>query len=349
VAVGEAGCVPPAHSLMADYFTRAERPKAVATYMLGASLSAIAGFFLAGWLNQFYGWRITFIILALPGLGLAALARLTLKEPRASKGAPAWASLRTAQTSPLDAPSEFSPPPTLREVCVTLWTNRTFRALLYFLSVASFFDFAILQWRPTFLIRSYGFETGELGTWFALIYGIASMMGSYLGGAWASRYARNNERRQLKAAACTISGLAFLSALIYIAPGRYFSLALIGLSTLSATTCYGPVYGTIQTLVPERMRATAIALIYLVSNLVGMGLGPLAMGALSDALRPWVGEESLRYGSLLLCPGYFWSAWLLWHASKTVTEDLSAAQANLDRTSTANAPLSPPNNISTVR
>jgi predicted MFS family arabinose efflux permease len=76
VAVGEAGCIPPAHSLIADYFTRAERPRAVARYMLGTPLSFVIGYFLAGWLNELYGWRATFLLLGLPGLGLAALAWL---------------------------------------------------------------------------------------------------------------------------------------------------------------------------------------------------------------------------------------------------------------------------------
>jgi MFS family permease len=338
VAIGEAGCVPPAHSLIADYFTRAERPKAVAIYMLGASVSTVMGFFLAGWLNQFYGWRTMFVVLATPGLGLAVLAWLTLREPR---------------TARLDHPqqaTEVIAATPLKEVCVTLWSNRTFRDLLFYLSVASFFDFAILQWRPAFLIRSYGFRTGELGTWFAVIYGAAGMSGTYLGGVWASRYAPNNERRQLKAAAGAICGLALLSALVYLSPGRYLALGLIGLSSISAATSYGPVYGTVQTLVPEHMRATAIALIYLVSNLIGMGLGPLAMGALSDTLRPWAGEESLRYASLLLCPGYLWSAWLLWHASRTVIGDLSAARATHGQSHPfSDVSLKSPEDVSTVR
>src|SRR5688500_3715382 len=73
VAVGEAGCIPPAHSLIADYFTRAERPRAVSIYMLGASFAVVIGYFGAGWLNEFYGWRVTFMLLGLPGLVLAAL------------------------------------------------------------------------------------------------------------------------------------------------------------------------------------------------------------------------------------------------------------------------------------
>jgi MFS family permease len=79
----------------------------------------------------------------------------------------------------------------------------------------------------------------------------------------------------------------------------------------------------VQTLVPDSMRATAFALIYLFMNLIGMGLGPLITGVLSDALRPWTGEDSLRYALVCLSPGYFWTAWHAWRASRTVARDLS--------------------------
>src|SRR6185437_2279866 len=74
VAVGEAGCIPPAHSLIADYFSRAERPRAAAIYMLGIPLSMVIGFFAAGWMNELYGWRVTFVLVGLPGVVLAPLA-----------------------------------------------------------------------------------------------------------------------------------------------------------------------------------------------------------------------------------------------------------------------------------
>jgi MFS family permease len=91
VAIGEAGCTPPAFSLIADYFNRAERPRAAAIYGLGGPLATIVGFFLAGWLNELYGWRVTFMALGAPGLLLAALAWFTLKEPRRARCAAAGA------------------------------------------------------------------------------------------------------------------------------------------------------------------------------------------------------------------------------------------------------------------
>jgi MFS family permease len=88
----------------------------------------------------------------------------------------------------------------------------------------------------------------------------------------------------------------------------------------------GPLFAVIQTLVPEPMRATAIAVVYLFANLIGIGLGPWAAGALSDGLRPLVGDESLRYAMLILCPGFLWGAWHLWEANKTVMADLGRAE-----------------------
>lgn len=330
VAVGEAGCIPPAHSLIADYFTRAERPRAVARYMLGGPLSVVIGYFLAGWLNEFYGWRATFMLLSLPGLALAALAWFTLREPRLGKPTMDPAS-RLAATSLSQAESAalMWTQPSVKEVCVTLWANTTFRNLLFCFSVTSFFGAGIGQWQSAFFIRSYGLGTGELGTWFAVIYGLGNLLGIYWGGELASRLAANNERLQLKAMAAVYCSSAVISAFIFLSPNHYLAFGLMGLAVMVGTTATGPLFATIQTLVPERMRAMSIATIYLFANLVGMGLGPLAVGALSDALRPLLGEESLRYALLALCPGFFWGAWHLWRGSKTVSRDLKAVQVDL--------------------
>ncbi len=183
VAVGEAGFMPPANSLIPDYFDRAERPRAVAIYMLGGALSNLIGYFLAGWLNELYGWRSMFVMLGLPGLALAGLAGLTLREPR----------VRRTTTPPAQ--------PAFQEICITLWSCTTFRHLLFCFSVVSFFGYGIAQWLPAFFFRSFGLKSGELGTWLAAIYGLGGAVGMYLGGALASRYAAHNERVQLKAMA----------------------------------------------------------------------------------------------------------------------------------------------------
>ncbi len=316
IAVGEAGCVPPAHSLIADYFDRSERPRAVARYKIGPALSGVVGYFVAGWLNELYGWRVMFAILGIPGLVLAVLSWLTLHEPRTGTPTPAMAGEGVASSRG---------PATLAQVCASLWANTTFRNLLMCFSVVYFFQYGIMQWQPAFFIRSFRLGTGELGTWYAVIYGVGGVLGTYAGGELAARYAANDERRQLRAMALTVAAMCVISAGVYLSPNRHSAFAFMGLVTIAGATISGPLFATIQTLVPQQMRATSIAIIFLFANFFGLGLGPLAAGALSDALRPLWREESLRYALLAMCPGYLWAGWHLWKASTTVTRDLEAA------------------------
>ena len=211
----------------------------------------------------------------------------------------------------------------MKEVFVALWALPTFRHLLIGFSVLYFFLYGVLKWQPAFFIRAYGLQSGELGTWFAVIWGISGVLGTYLGGEWANRHARQNERLQLRAVAIAIGSLAAISPLIYLSPNHYVAFGVMAVSAVTLYTILGPLFATIQTLVPPRTRAMAVAVIYLFANLVGLGLGPLAAGALSDALRPLAGNDSLRYALVALCPGYLWCAWHLWLGSRTVTADVA--------------------------
>jgi MFS family permease len=314
VGVGESGCVPASLSLIAGYFTREERPRAVSFYMQGVSASLVLGFFAAGWLDQRVGWRLTFALIGLPGLGLALLARRTIKDiARAER----------------DLTTAASPHPSFREVCSFLWKNTTFRHLLYSFLVLWFFSYGTLQWTPAFFVRSFGLKAGELGSWLAIVYGVMNLIGIYLGGECATRYALRNERRQLMAMAVIILVSGLLAALVYIprvAPNCYFAFMWLALSTLSGAAIGGPQFSVIQELVPARMQAVTIAIVYLFGNLIGIGIGPWAVGALSDVLRPWCGDESLRYALLLLCPVCAWGAWHLWAAARTVAVDVERAK-----------------------
>lgn len=328
VAIGEAGCIPPAHSLIADNFARPQRARAVSIYMLGAPLSAIIGYCVAGWLNQFYGWRAMFVCLGLPGIGLAWLSARTLREPRLAvplTDDDAHASM------PLGSRVGNSAAQPLAEVIRALTKNRTFRHLLFSFSIASFFGYGITQWQPSFFIRSYGISTGELGTWFAVIYGVGGLIGSYIGGDLASRWAADNEPRQLRAMSVMYGLFALVSASIYLSHSFHFALVMLGISGIGGSMVLGPLFATIQSVAHPRMRAIAISIIYLFANLIGMGLGPLAAGSLSDLLRPAFGQESLRYALLALCPGYLWGGWHLWLASGAVRHDIEATHRHVAR------------------
>jgi predicted MFS family arabinose efflux permease len=319
VAFGGAGGYVPAFSMLADYFERSERPRAVAIYGLGSPLSIVGGYWLAGWLNELYGWRVMFLLLAAPGLLLAAVVRLTLREPRESLGSTPSDRLSPTGTGQ----SELS----LWNVGRTLFVNATFRHLLLCMSVLFFFICGILQWQPTFFIRSYGLTSAKIGAWFALLYGVGGGLGSYLGGELASRYAANQERVQLVAIAIAMVVCGLLQSCVYLIPNLHLSLGLLAAVALVQTAINGPLYATLQTVLPGRIRAVSIALVLFFANLIGLGLGPLAVGMLSDVLRPWAGAESLRYALAMLAPCILWAAWHSWRASRTVEQDLTSTDA----------------------
>src|SRR5579871_207861 len=314
VGIGEAGCIPPAHSLIADYFTRAERPRAVSIYMLGNSMAVVIGYLFAGWLNEWYGWRVTFAVLGVFGLVPALIAWMTLREPRKA----GW----MQRGRGAGAVGEEASTPALAEVGRVLAGNQTFSHLLYAFAVVYFFGNGIAQWQPAFFIRSFGLTTGRLGNWFALIYGVGGLVGTYWGGVLASRFAASNERRQLlwMAIAYVIYGVS--AALVYVMPTLTAAFSCMACAAVVGSMTTGPLFSTLQSLIPERMRAISIAIVYFFANLIGLGLGPWVTGILSDHLHAWAGEESLRYALLSLSPGFLWVAWHLWRASRSVMGDL---------------------------
>jgi MFS family permease len=308
VAIGEAGCVPPAHSLIADYFSRADRPRAMARYMLGGPLSSLVGYWGGGWLNQRVGWRTTFVLLGLPGLVLAVLSRFTLVEPR-----------QPASRTRLETYS-------WSDAWRILSGNRTFRHLVAALSVLAFFSLGSAIWQPTFFMRHFGLSSERVGLWMAVVYGLGGLVGIYLGGEWAARWAPRNERRQLAVTALIQCIFAVATTLMYFSHTYAGALGWLGFAVLGAAATSGPLFATVQSLVPGHLRASAVAVIFLFSNLIGLGLGPLLVGMLSDALRARVGDDSLRVALMLTTPGYLWAACHLWQASRSVSRDLSGEQ-----------------------
>jgi MFS family permease len=334
VAIGEAACGPVTVSLISDYFDRTERPRANSIiFALAPIITQLVGNALAGRVNEVYGWRSMFMFLSLPGFAIAILAWFTLREPRLESfdNGAAAAQLARAERLPLkvSAITSTPAPPRMKDVILTLWCNTTLRHLYLWNVVGLFTLGSISRWQVAFFVRSYGLKTGELGGWFAFL-GILGAVGSIVGGTWCSRYAANNERLQLGALAIAVCGLAIVCPCIYLVHNYRLAFGLMGLSSVLWLAFIGGEVAVWQTLVPKNMLASATATIGLTGSLIGAGLGPLAVGALSDALQPRFGNESLVYISLALCPGFLWAAWHAWRASKSVTGDLAAMQEGRD-------------------
>jgi MFS family permease len=318
-AIGEAGCLPAAFSLIADYFPREERPRAVAKYLLGTCLSVIIGYSCEGWLVSHVGWRYMFVCIGVPSLVIAPLAWRTLVETRRrrprERSAAGWN--QGVGSRPLRRAIRF------------LWESRTFRYILGMQCAGYFVAAGMVVWQPSFFARSYGMNVQQLGVYFAVVYGVGSIIGTYGGGYLATRYAGGNESLQLKTLALVNVGIGALWTGVYLAKSSTGSFILLFLAFVGGCLGNGSIFGTTQTVIPDRMRAISISVLFLFSNLLGGGVGPLAIGGLSDLLHPYLGPESLRYALLASCPGCLVISWFAWQAGKTVRADVEAvAQAH---------------------
>jgi MFS family permease len=314
-AVGEAGCVPPSQSLIADYYERKERARAMSLYILGGQASMILTSAAAGWLNQLYGWRVAFLVLGAPGLLLALLVRLCLHEPRLSVSA-----ARLEHRVPVEPAGYLA-------VLKVLWRQRAYRHLTAALTIITLFGFGIGQWTPPLLIRAYGIDTAELGLWYGLIWGVGGMLGTYAGGHLVSRYIADDERLQLKVMAASLAAFIPLYLGIYLVHSISVVFALMSVGALLLTGMYGPLFALIQQVVGPNMRAMAIAVVLLLSNLIGMGLGPVAVGAMSDYLAPRLADESLRIALVIWTPGYLWGVFHLLRARRYVRDEIESSRA----------------------
>jgi MFS family permease len=307
-AIGEAGCKPPTYSLVGDYFpSPAERTRAMAVYFTGNPLSSLFTFVLGGWLNELYGWRMTFLIMGIPGLVLALLVKLTIVEPR-TRGAAAHA------TKPPAMP--------MRAVLSMLWKRRSCRHLGIALILLYTKGLGLGPWYAAFMMRSHGMGTAELGLYLGLIFGLGGIGGSLLGGYIANRWFATDERAQVRAIAVT----AALTVPCFIAfltlPTKHQALAVLLPLMIISGLYLGPTYALLQRLVPDETRATMLAIVMLLANLIAFGAGPLAVGALSDALAASFGSDALRYAMLMMSCVGLWAAYHFWLVSRTVREDL---------------------------
>lgn len=315
VAVGEAGATPAAHSLISDYFDRTERPRAMGIYSMAYIISMIVGYLGGGWLVGVFGWRTTFMMIGIPGVLVAILVKLTLREPRLKQQ-----ELRQRTKTVTKQPS-------LAEVFVVLWQQRTFRHILLTVCIGYFFSMGTSQWLAVFFMRSYGMESAELGAWLALCFGAGGLLGNYLGGYCATRFASNRERVQMRALAFVKVCFGLLSAMIYLSPSQHTALMFVALSAFVGSLTNGPLFSAVQSLVSDRMRSVTLALIFLFANLIGFGLGPLVIGVLSDFLNPAFGKESLRYTLALSTSMSLWAAFHYWKAAKTIEDDIRLVES----------------------
>jgi MFS family permease len=311
VAFGEAGCVPASHSLISDYFTRQQRATAIATWALSFPVGTKLGFMMGGWLNNAFGWRHAFMILGIGGLCLVPLM-LTLREP-----------LRGA-TDGIATPLP-NQAPRLTQAIKTLWSLRAFRHATFAGALVDFTLYATLNWNAPFYNRTFGLTGGDLAGHMALLSGVGSGLGVYLGGRIADRLARRDARWYLWTPAVAAIAVVPCMCVQYFTAQSSVSL-LVGYLPAALLSCFlAPLVATAQLLVPANLRAFTSAVLALVVGIVGLGLGPLVTGMLSDlfASRYGLGQDSLRYAIAASAVPALWGAVHFMRAAHFLRDELA--------------------------
>ena len=309
-AVGESGCMPPTYSLLGDYFPgAAERARAMAIYWLASPFALIISLMGGGWLNERYGWRVTFFIMGIPALLVAVLVKMTIIEPR-------------VHTVRGVAPERQLP--RMTEVLATLWRQQSTRHLSLAIILFFLMAFGLAPWYAAFMMRSHGMGTAELGVWLGLIFGFGGIAGIWGGGYMSGRWLAHDERGQMRFSAITIASLVPSVGLFVLLPNKYAALIALVPLMIGLGFFVGPTFALLQRLVVDEMRATTMAVVMLLANLIGMGIGPQVVGLVSDLLMPVMGSDSLRYALLTISFVALWAAYHFWRVGRTVKEDLSA-------------------------
>lgn len=312
VGVGEAGGSPPAHSMISDIFEEKERATALSVYSIGIYIGILIGFALGGFIADAFGWRMAFFVVGLPGIVVAIFLRLTVREP--VRG---WSEKREAEAG--DAPPFL-------EVMRFLWSRRTFRHLALAGSLQATVIYGVGNWLPSFFLRNHAIELAELGVWMALTAGFGGGAGSFFGGWLADRLGQRDRRWYVWGSAILILSIAPALAIILTTGNLTLALLLTGLFHFLSASYLGPALAVSHGLVRLRMRALTSAIFFFFINLIGLGLGPLVVGMISDALAANRIGQPLAIAMLIVgCVASLWGALHYLLASRHIRHDLASA------------------------
>ena len=290
VGIGEAGCSPTAHSLLADYFPQEKRATALAIYSMGISIGTLLGMAIGGIVAEHYGWRAAFFVAGAPGLVFALLAILTLREPRNQLSRDAQAAANASSHIPL------------LMVFSTLEQRPTFWLFALGGALTSFVSYAHGQFFTPFFLRNHAHELTPLAGQFGMApapgkpplgfislalglgAGIGGAFGSWLGGVLADRWGAKDVRNY--ALFPLLVPFVSLPVLWYAAgtDNMLLALVLLLIPNIAVGAWWGPVYGGVQTMAPPAMRALSAAVLLFVINMIGLGGGPTSFGMTTDAM-----------------------------------------------------------------
>jgi len=283
VGVGEAGGVAPSYALIADYFPRERRARALAIFSLGVPIGLALGTLIGAYIAAAISWRAAFFAMGIAGVILAPIMLYFVRDP---------AKRQAAAIAPIGA------------VFPMLARMPLFWLLAFAASCSSLSGYGLAVWIPTVLQRSFGMGLIARGQFVASLVFIGGCTGVFAGGWLADRLGARDRGwyARLPAIAWLVTAPTF--ALGLLAPNLPVAWVLLLIPNALNILWLGPVITAVQHLVPQRMRATASACFLLINNLIGLGVGPYLIGWLSDALKHSYGSDALRYAAVAVTVFY---------------------------------------------
>jgi MFS family permease len=306
VGVGEAGGVAPAYSLISDYFRPDQRARAISIYSFGIPIGSSLGIVFGGVIASLVNWRVAFFAVGVAGILIAPVFKWLVKEPVRGRH---------------DSGAGGGQPPGIGAIIGTLTRKPSFWLISLGASFSSMMGYGLFFWLPSFLVRSYGLSLLDASLFFGAILLIGGLAGLWAGGWLGDRFGQSRRSRYL-----TIPAIAFLVTIPFYLAGLLSPVLPLTFTLLLAPMALGlmwlgPVISTIQHLVRPNMRATASAVFLFINNLIGIGAGTWAIGALSDFFAGRYGDDSLRFAILAGCGFYVIAAALFLAASRWVEKD----------------------------
>ncbi|MHA3842368.1 spinster family MFS transporter [Sphingomonas aestuarii] len=302
VGVGEAGSSPPSHSIIADLYPPEKRAGAMAIYSLGVVLGTAFGTMIGGTVAHYYGWRIALFAVGLPGVLLAFFVWKYVVEPR--RGLSDVAKVAESDTMP-----------TLGEGFAGMWRNKAAVHVVLGVTLTSMIGYGLAAFGPSYMQRSLDMSLLQIAWIVAPILGVVGALSAVLGGRLADWLAKNKGMHAQSYMVAVLKVIALPFALMfYWLDSWQLALSAYVVALLFQNSYLGPSFAMIQSLAPQKVRALWAAITLLVINMVGLGIGPVAVGRLSDALNPTYGEDSLRYAMLIFAAITPWAIFHYWRA-----------------------------------
>lgn len=304
VGIGEAGVNPASHSIIADYFPPQRRAFAMAILMLGGSFGMMFGFVGGGFIAEAYNWRIALVSVGVPGLLLAFVMARSLREP--GRG-----------TYEIETPP---PPPPIRTTAATMWANPAMRHLIAGGIAVGLMGYGFTQWLPTFFMRTHDLSQSQTGMLMAGVFGISGAIGALAAGKWFDRLSTRGFQHGMRMLAIVpfFTGPFFIMGLL--ADDLTTAILLFIIPGFAGNYAIGPTIAMVQTLSPVHMRAVSSAIKMLCLNLIGMGLGPLLVGLLSDLLTPQHGEDALSVALAFFTLVGLWGTVHFWLCARALAK-----------------------------